>query len=303
MHLTLGPLQHYLDQEDVTEVMVVSGEHIYVETARGILRAGSLTPNELELCVERIARASGRRVDLMSPVLDARLHDGSRACVVIAPIAVDGTTIAIRKFSKRLFPLTAFGPSHCVAVVRSLIAQKLNVLVSGATSSGKTSLLSAVIHTLPANERIVCAEDTAELRMAHPHIVRLQTRPANTEGVGAVTLQHLVRASLRLRPDRLVVGEVRGAEAIDMLLAMSSGHRGCWATVHANSAPDAVQRLSSIVLRDTPQWTPDSVGLLVRSAVDVVVHVERTQQRRRIADIVDLRDGNVRTMYSETLHV
>ena len=302
MHLSLGPLQRFLDHDEVNEVMVLAGEHIVVETTHGMHRVGSLTPGELDLCVERIARASGRRIDLMSPVLDARLHDGSRACVVIAPIAVDGTTISIRKFSKRSFPLTAFGPSQCATVVRSLIAEKLNVVVSGATSSGKTSLLSAVIGTLPPTERIICAEDTAELRMAHPHIVRLQTRPANAEGVGEITLQHLVRASLRLRPDRLVVGEVRGAEAIDMLLAMSSGHRGCWATVHANSARDAVQRLTSIVLRDAPQWTSHSVHSLVRSAIDVVVHVERLQQRRRVVEIVDLRNNDMTVMYAEGKH-
>lgn len=298
MQLALGPLQTFLDRDDVNEVMVVSGEHIYIETQLGIQRVGSLLPDELALCVERIARASGRRIDLLSPVLDARLTDGSRACVVIAPVAVDGTTIAIRKFPQRSYPLTAFGPSNCATVVRHLIAQRLNVVVSGATSSGKTSLLSAVIQTLPASERIVCAEDTAELRMAHPHIVRLQTRPPNSEGIGAVDLQHLVKASLRLRPDRLIVGEVRGSEAIDMLLALTSGHRGCWSSVHANSAHDAVQRLSSIVLRDAPQWSPESVSTLVNSSIDAVIHVARSGHRRRITEIVEIRDGASTTLYT-----
>lgn len=300
MPLSLGPLQQYLDNDEVNEVMVLSGEHIFIETLHGIQRVGSLTPSELSLCTERISRASGRRVDLLSPVLDARLADGSRACVVIPPIAVDGTTISIRKFPRRSYPLTAFGPSECAAVVRELITNKLNVVVSGATSSGKTSLLSAIIQTLPPGERIVCAEDTAELRMAHPHIVRLQTRPPNAEGVGAVDLQQLVRASLRLRPDRLVVGEVRGAEAIDMLLALSSGHRGCWATVHANSARDAVQRLSAIVMRDAPQWTASTVHSLVRSSIDVIIHVERSRHRRRIVEILDIRSEEPTSLYTES---
>ncbi|MEY4633805.1 MAG: hypothetical protein RLZ18_1177 [Actinomycetota bacterium] len=298
MQLTLGPLQQFLDRDDVNEVMVLCGEHIYIETPRGIQRVGSLLPDELALCVERIARASGRRIDLLAPVLDARLTDGSRACVVIAPIAVDGTTIAIRKFPQRTYPLTAFGPSSCAAVVRQLIAERLNVVVSGATSSGKTSLLSAVIQTLPASERIVCAEDTAELRAAHPHIVRLQTRPSNSEGVGAVDLQQLVKASLRLRPDRLIVGEVRGSETIDMLLALTSGHRGCWSTVHANSATDAVRRLSSIVLRDAPQWTPESVSALVLSSIDAVIHISRSGHRRLITEIVDMRTGTPTSLYT-----
>ncbi len=303
MPFSLGPLQSHLDNDDVHEVMVLAGEHVYVETRRGIQRVGSLTPSELSLCTEQIARVSGRRVDLASPVLDARLTDGSRACVVLPPIAIDGTTISIRKFPQRVYPITAFGPSACATVLRELITEKLNVVVSGATSSGKTSLLSAIIQTLPPQERLVCAEDTAELRANHPHMVRLQTRPPNVEGVGEVSLQHLVRASLRLRPDRLIVGEVRGAEAIDMLLALSTGHRGCWSTVHANSATDAVTRLASIALRDAPQWNSHSINELVKSAIDVVVHVERTAHRRQVVEIVDMRSMPFHTLYKFGEHV
>ena len=289
MPIHLGPLQALLDDDLVNEIMVIDGQHIWVETTEGINHVGSMSQSDVSLCTENISRASGRRIDLLSPIIDARLPHGARACVVIPPIAVGGTTISIRKFPQRSFPLTAFGNSRCVTALRQVIANRLNVLVSGSTSSGKTSLLTAVLQSLPSHERIVCVEDTAELRSTHPHIVRLQTRPANSEGDGAIDLQQLVRTSLRLRPDRLVVGEVRGAEAIDMLMALSSGHRGCWSTVHAHSAHHAIQRISSIVLRDAPQWTQQSVNELVHSSIDVIIHVERTRHRRHVAEILDIR--------------
>lgn len=303
MALHLGPLQPYVDDDHVNEVMVIDGRDIWIETTSGFSHVGVITPSELALCEESISRASGRRIDLLSPIIDARLSNGSRACVVIAPIAVGGTAISIRKLPQRSYPITAFGNSECASVVRNLIADKLNVLVSGSTSSGKTSLLTAVLQSLPHTERIVCVEDTAELRSSHPHIVRLQTRPPNSEGEGAVDLQQLVRTSLRLRPDRLVVGEVRGAEAIDMLMALSSGHRGCWSTVHASSALNAVQRITSIVLRNSPQWTQQSVEQLTRSSIDIVVHVERTHHRRRIAQILDIRPEIPRCIFPVGAHV
>jgi len=227
MHHGLGPLQIHIDDPDISEIMVVGAKQVWVEDAIGLRFVGTLTDSEMSISLERIARASGRRLDLLSPILDARLEDGSRACVVIPPVAVGGATISVRKFSRRILPLASFGSTACTDIVRELVQQNINVVVAGATSSGKTSLISAVSQSFGPNERIVCVEDTAELRFAHPHVVQLQTRPANSEGIGEITLQSLVRASLRLRPDRLVVGEVRGAEVVDMLLALSSGHRGC----------------------------------------------------------------------------
>jgi pilus assembly protein CpaF len=303
MPVHFGPLQAFLDDDQVNEVMVIDGQHIWVETAEGIKHIGPISQSDVALCAESISRASGRRIDLLSPIIDARLPHGARACVVIPPIAVNGTTISIRKFPHSSFPLTAFGNSECVGIIRRVLKDRLNVLVSGSTSSGKTSLVTAALQAIPHHERIVCVEDTAELRSTHPHIVRLQTRPANSEGEGLVDLQQLVRTSLRLRPDRLVVGEVRGAEAIDMLLALSSGHRGCWSTVHAHSACNAIQRLTSIVLRDAPQWSSHNVNELVHSAIDIVVHVERTHHRRHVVEILDIRDAAPITLFHEARDV
>jgi pilus assembly protein CpaF len=257
----------------------------------------------MAISLERIARASGRRLDLLSPILDARLSDGSRACVVISPVAVGGATISIRKFSRRILPLASFGSTACTDIVRDLVQQKINVVVAGATSSGKTSLLSAVSQSFGQNERIVCVEDTSELRFAHPHVVQLQTRPANSEGQGEITLQALVRASLRLRPDRLVVGEVRGSEVVDMLLALSSGHRGCWSTVHANSANETVDRLAAMVLRDSPQWSHDQAVSTIHSAVGAIVFVQRISARRRsIVEIVQCSESTLHTLYQPANH-
>ena len=175
--------------------------------------------------------------------------------------------------------------------------------MAGATSSGKTSLISAISQSFAPTERIVCVEDTAELRFAHPHVVQLQTRPANSEGVGEITLQALVRASLRLRPDRLIVGEVRGGEVVDMLLALSSGHRGCWSTVHATSATETIERLASMVLRDSPQWSHDQAVSTIHSAVGAIVFVQRVSARRRsITEIVRCHESTLHPLYRASDH-
>ena len=304
MSVGLGPLQEHLDNPDITEVMVVDGEHVWIEDACGLTCVGQLTHAEVSLSLERISRASGRRLDLLSPILDARLSDGSRACVVIPPVAVTGALISIRKFPRRILPLASFGPTACTDIVRELVTSGMNVVVSGATSSGKTSLISSVSQTFNPSERIVCVEDTAELRFAHPHVARLQTRPPNAEGVGEISLQSLVRASLRLRPDRLIVGEVRGAEVVDMLLALSSGHRGCWSTVHATSAADTLERLSSMVLRDSPQWTHEQAMRTIHAAIGAVVYIHRNAKRRReIVDIIRIHpDGCPENLYHLGAH-
>ena len=294
----LGPLQIHLDDPDISEIMVVGGQHVWVEDAVGLRNVGTLTETELSISLERIARASGRRLDLLAPILDARLPDGSRACAVISPVAVGGASISIRKFTRRILPLAAFGSHECTDVLRKLVQQHANVVVAGATSSGKTSLLSSVSQSFSPAERIVCVEDTAELRFAHSHVVQLQTRPANSEGVGEISLQSLVRASLRLRPDRLIVGEVRGGEVVDMLLALSSGHRGCWSTVHATSAAHTVDRLAAMVLRDSPQWSHDQAVSTIHSAVGAIVFVQRISARRRaITEIVRCIDSSLHHLY------
>jgi pilus assembly protein CpaF len=298
MSIGLGPLQKYLSDPDIFEVMVVHGTEIWVEDREGLRHVDSLRSEQATDCIEHIARISGRRIDLMCPVLDARLDDGTRACVVIPPISVTGPSINLRKFPTRVLPLAAFGPQECSEIVRQLVAEKMNVVVSGETSSGKTSLLSSVAHIFTPQERIICVEDTSELCITHPHVVHLQTRIANSEGSGEITLQDLVRASLRMRPDRLLVGEVRGAEAIDMVLALTSGHRGCWSTVHATNASHTLTRVSHIIMRDAPQWSPAHVMDLVQQATDVVIHMVRSAHgRRRINEIVALHDGAPRHLY------
>ena len=285
-----GSLGQHLQSEGVSEVMVTAGGTVWVETPTGIRQAGRITAVDIADTIERITRAAGRRVDLLSPVVDAALSDGSRACVVLPPVAVGGPIISIRRFATQLFPLSDFAEEATVRVLRDAVRQRRNIVVSGATSSGKTSLLASLCRAVPARERLVVVEDTAELVLDNPHVVRLQTRPPTAEGTGRVTLQDLVRTAMRLRPDRLVVGEVRGGEAIDMMLALTSGHEGSLTTVHARSAGHALQRLVSLALRDNPQFGGDELRELVHSAIDTVVHVERGPHgRRRVAQVVDTR--------------
>lgn len=294
-HVTgMGPLQSHLDDPDVSEVMVVAGESVWVERAGVLEFVGTIDPAEVSLCLERITRVAARRLDLLSPILDCVLPDGSRACALIPPIAVGGPSICIRKFPRRILPLSAFAGLDAIEVLEGLVAARRNVVVSGATSSGKTSLISAISQRFDPWERVVCIEDTSELRFAHDHVVRLQSRPATAEGSGEVTMQHLVRASLRMRPDRLIVGEVRGAEVVDMLLALSSGHKGCWSTVHSTGAADTIDRIRALVVRDAPQWTPAVIDQIIASSINVVVHMEKNRvNQRRVGTIIELvNDGD-----------
>lgn len=290
MSHSLGVLHQYLCDDNVTEVIVLNGSQIWIENSTGVHYEASISSSELQNIVEQISRLSGRRIDIMSPILDASLPDGSRACVVIAPIAVGGTSVNIRKFPQRILPVAAFGSEvHCQQI-RQLVHERANVVVSGATSSGKTSLVSAVTQLFDSHDRVVCVEDTTEIRSNHQNFVRLQTRGANIEGNGAVLLQHLVHTSLRMRPDRLIVGEVRGAEVVDMLLALSSGHSGSWTTVHAQSAHHTPQRLISLLLRHQPQWNPRDAHQLVRSAIDAIIHIARLPTgKRMVSDVMMLR--------------
>lgn len=289
-HSAFAPVQHLLSSPDVVEIMLVNGADVWVERKSGISKETSLSSEQVAHIVECISRASGRRIDGLSPILDARLPDGSRACVVLSPIAIHGTCINIRKFSPRALPLAAFGSDSVCDEVRQLVTTHANVVVSGATSTGKTSLISAATEWFHPDERVVCVEDTAEIRCRYPHAVYLQTRPPNQEGMGHVSLQHLVSTSLRLRPDRLIVGEVRGGEVVDMLLALSSGHTGSWTTVHATSATQTIPRLISLVMRHHPQWNQQHSRDLVMSAIDAIIHLERLPDGQRvISNVVHLR--------------
>ena len=282
----LGGLERWLDDPSVDEVMVNGNGTVWVERGGTITAVGALAPGTVLGVLERILAPIGRRLDRSSPTVDARLPDGSRVCAVIPPVAVDGPVVAIRRFRSAPFPLDAFADVAMAALLRRVVDQRRTLLVSGATSSGKTSLLNALATHVGPDERIITIEDTAELRLDHRHVVRLESRPATPEGVGEVGLDHLVRTALRLRPDRLVIGEVRGREAVPLLHALHTGHSGSMATVHANSAVDALGRLAALVTAEVGNWSTRAVQSHVARAIDVVVHLSRDALGRRYVDHV-----------------
>lgn len=287
--LPLGGLERLLADPDVSEVMVNAGSQIWVDRGGSVDRVGTITTDTLLGALERILAPLGRRIDRLNPTVDARLADGSRLCAAIPPVAVDGPCLSIRRFRTAAVGLDAFAEPPVVAVLDEIVQRRCNVLVSGATSTGKTTLLNAMASRVPHSERIVTLEDTAELRLHHPHVVRLETRDATADGVAAVTLEHLLRTALRLRPDRIVVGEVRGGEAVQLIQAMNTGHDGSLATIHANSAADAVRRLTSLVIAAVVSWPVDVVSELLMSAIDVIVHLRRDSAgQRRVDQIVEL---------------
>lgn len=291
-HGPLGGLQRWLDDPAVDEVMVNRGGEVWVDRGGRLDRVGTMRTATLLAVVEHLLVHTGRRLDRLSPMVDARLPDGSRVCAAIEPIAVDGPCLALRRFPHRVLPLERFASAPVAALLEALIAARANVVVSGATSSGKTSLLAALVALLPAHERLVTLEDTAELPVRHPHVVRLETRDATPDGTPAITLADLLRTALRLRPDRLIVGEVRGGEAVHLLQALNTGHDGSMATLHANGAADALARLSTLVLQAAPTWPLAAVREHVVRAVDAVVHLERQPDgRRAVVEVVEVGGG------------
>ncbi|HEX2578272.1 MAG TPA: CpaF family protein [Aquihabitans sp.] len=286
----LGPLEALLADPEVTDVLVNGPGPVWVER-HGRLTATSTTLDRatIDLLVERIVAPLGRRVDPASPVVDARLADGSRVHVVVPPLAIDGPCLTIRRFSVRRIELAEVAPPPVVALLRWAVRARANVLVSGGTGSGKTTLLNALAASIPAGERIVTVEDAAELRLAADHVVRLETRPSSVEGVAPVSCRDLVRNALRMRPDRLIVGEVRGGEALDMVQAMNTGHDGSLSTLHANGADDALRRLETLVLLAGVGLPLDAVRDHLRSAVDLVVHIARDGTgRRRVTEVAEV---------------
>jgi len=285
----LGGLERWLRDPSVNELMVNAGSEIWVEREGVIAHVGRMRPTTLLATIEHILTPIGRRLDRAHPMVDARLPDGSRVCAVIAPIAVDGPCLAIRRFHPQIIGLDRFAAPTLVPLLRELVQRRCNVVVSGATSSGKTTLLNTLALEISAAERVITLEDTAELHLPHPHVVRLETREATPDGVGEVTLAHLLRTALRLRPDRLVVGEIRGDEAVHLLQALNTGHDGSMATVHANSAADALARLSSLVLHEVGNWPLNAVQHHVARAIDVVVHVaRRADGERAVAEVAEV---------------
>ena len=291
----LGPLDPLLAEAEVSEVMVNGDGSVWVE------RHGRLETVDLRLdhattlaIVERIVGPLGLHVDRASPMVDARLPDGSRVNAVVSPLAVDGPCLTIRRFGARQVPLDEVCGPGVAELLTWAVRARMNVVVCGGAGAGKTTLLNALASEIPTHERIVTVEDTAELRLPHPHVVRLEARPGNAEGVGEVTIRDLVRNALRMRPDRIVVGEARGGEALDLLQAMLTGHDGSLATCHANDPVAALRRLETLVLLGDVGLPLAAVREQVAAAVDLVVHIARRPDGgravRSVAE-VDLRAG------------
>ncbi|GAA1650269.1 CpaF family protein [Georgenia ruanii] len=294
--LGLGPLQRLLDDESVTEVMVNGPEMVYVEQHGKLSRTSVRFSSDehLRRIIERIVSKVGRRIDESSPLVDARLADGSRVNAVIPPLAFSGATLTIRKFAKDPFKvddLIRFGtmsPSMA-ELLHACVEARLNIIVSGGTGTGKTTLLNVLSSFIPEGERIVTIEDAVELQLQQEHVVRLEARPPNSEGKGEITIRDLVRNSLRMRPDRIVVGEVRGGESLDMLQAMNTGHDGSISTVHANSPRDAIARLETLVLMAGMDLPLRAIREQVSSAIDVIVQLARLRDgTRRITAITEV---------------
>ena len=286
----LGPLEPLLADDAVTEVMVNGEGSVWIER-HGALRAAGirLARREVDLLVERIVGPLGLRADRTSPIADARLADGSRVNVVVPPLAVDGPCVTIRRFGARAIPLGALCPPGVAELLAWAVTARTNIVVSGGTGAGKTTVLNALGALLPPGERIVTVEDTAELRLPAPHVVRLEARPATADGLGATTIRQLVRNALRMRPDRIVVGEVRGPEAVDMLWAMNTGHEGSLSTCHANSPHDALRRLEAMALLAGDDLPLAFVRQQLALAIHVLVHVARLPDgSRRVGAVVEL---------------
>jgi pilus assembly protein CpaF len=291
-----GPLDRWLHDDDVTEILVNAGADIWVERRSDVLGhpryVGRIDPLALPAVIERMLAPIGRRLDRSSPVVDARLPDGSRLCAVLHPVAVDGTCLSVRRFSAAPVPLSSFAPAAITDLLLELVRRRCNVLVSGATAAGKTTLLNALVSHVAPEERIITLEDTAELRLPAPHVVRLETRPASIDGPAPITMTALLRTALRLRPDRIVVGEIRGDEAVDLVQAMNTGHDGSFATLHANSPVEALVRIESLVVRAQPSWPIDAVRAQVQRSFDVVVQVGRDEHgARRIETVAEVVVG------------
>ena len=293
-----GPLQALLSDPEVTDIVVNGPDDVWVDRGAGLQRVDVSLGEEsaVRRLAQRLAAACGRRLDESSPFVDARLPEGVRVHAVLPPVAVGGTCLSLRVPSRTVFTLEALRAAGSLtdstaALLEAIVHRRLAFLVSGGTGTGKTTLLSSLLSLVPSNERIVLVEDSAELRPAHGHVVRLEARPANVEGAGAVTLTSLVRQSLRMRPDRIVVGEVRGAEVADLLAALNTGHEGGCGTVHANRAADVPARLEALAA--VGGLSREALHSQLAAALNVVVHLTRGPDgQRRVAEVCVLRRGH-----------
>ena len=304
--LGLGPLEPFIRDPEVTDVLVNGWDSIYVERGGKLYWTGSKFHDEGQLrrTIDKIVSKVGRRIDESSPYCDARLPDGSRVNAIIPPLSIDGPALSIRKFSADPYQaedLVSFGTltRPVVELLEACVRGRLNMLVSGGTGAGKTTTLNVLSSFLPDDERIITIEDAAELRLQQPHVVRLEYRPPNIEGKGEVTIRDLVRNALRMRPDRIVVGEVRGGEALDMMQAMNTGHDGSISTIHCNSPRDALARLETMTLMSGMDLGVRAVREQIASALDVIIHQARMKDgTRRITHVTEIvgMEGEVITL-------
>ena len=303
----LGVLEPLIADHSVTEIMVNGMEDVFIERAGRIERVPTRFTSEAELyqLIDRIVSSVNRRVDESSPMVDARLPGGERVNVIIPPLALDGPSITIRRFPQpfRLPDLVARNslPQQAADLLGALVAARFNILVSGGTGSGKTTFLNALSGMISDRERIITIEDAAELSLQQPHVVRLEARPANTEGAGQVTIRDLVRNSLRMRPDRIIVGEVRGGETLDMLQAMNTGHEGSLTTVHANSATDALSRLETLSSMSDVTLPVETVRDQINGAIDVIIQLERDSTGMRRVSTIEAVTSRRRESYTTSL--
>jgi pilus assembly protein CpaF len=304
--LGLGPLEPLLADHSVSDILVNGHASVYVERFGKLQRTDVRFRDDHHLLniIDRIVSSLGRRIDESSPLVDARLKDGSRVNAIIPPLAIDGPSMSIRRFAvdllnaESLIQMGTITPGIAL-MLKAIVRGRLNVLVSGGTGTGKTTMLNVLSSFIPDNERIVTIEDSAELQLQQPHVVRLETRPPNIEGRGEVNQRELVRNSLRMRPDRIVIGEVRGAEALDMLTAMNTGHDGSLTTIHANTPRDALGRIENMVSMTGATFPIKALRQQVASAIDVVIQLERQEDgKRRLVSIQEINgmEGEIITM-------
>ena len=302
----LGPLEPLLADKSISDILVNGAKSVYIER-RGKLERTNVTFNDdahLLNTIDRIVSAVGRRIDESSPMVDARLRDGSRVNAIIPPLAIDGPSVSIRRFAVELLSiddLISLGTinAEMAQVLEAIVKARLNILISGGTGSGKTTSLNILSGFIPLDERVVTIEDSAELQLQQPHVVRLETRPPNIEGRGEVTSRDLVRNSLRMRPERIIVGEVRGAEALDMLQAMNTGHDGSLTTIHANTPRDALGRIENMVSMTGISFPIKALRAQIAAAINIVVQVSRLEDgSRKLVSIQEINgmEGDIITM-------
>ena len=300
-----GPITEMLDDDRITEIMVNGPSSIYVEIDGKIVKDDSVSfinDKHILRTIQRIVQPLGRTIDAANPMVDARLRDGSRLNAIIPPLSLTGPVLTIRKFAKNLeniddLLLKGTLTNDMALFLQSCVEAKLNILISGGTGTGKTTLLNILSSFIGGEERIITIEDAAELRLHQNHVISLETRTTNYEGEGEVTIRDLVRNSLRMRPDRIIVGEVRGKEAFDMMQAMNTGHEGSITTLHANNPVDAINRLETMILMNEMEIPVSAVRGYIENAIDIVVQIDRLQDGRRkissISEVDGLEDGNV----------